>query len=173
MELTWLQAPLCRSSDPRATGGIQHPQDTGGPLLQQPLRQELGGGKPAPWDGSCSHGRGLHQACANCIFSQIKCSSLVKFEHIPGTQDKSQPLFPPYLPNVFKSRILKQNKNKCLIFPYPHSWKESCSPAEIFPKNLTGGCNPPCKKLPPSPEWFGKASSNFRQDFTEGSTEHP
>lgn len=49
-------------------------------------QQELGGGKPAPWDQSCSHGGDLHRACAKRIFSQIKCSSLVKFEHIPGTQ---------------------------------------------------------------------------------------
>jgi len=83
MEVTWLQAPLCRSSDPCATGGVRHPWDMGGPLLQWPLGQELGGGEPVPWDGSSSHGRGLHWACANHIFSQTKCSSLVKFEHIP------------------------------------------------------------------------------------------
>lgn len=124
MELTWLQAPSCHSSAPCAAGGVWHPRDTGGPLFWQLFNQDLGGGKPAPWDKSCSHGRGLHQACANHIFSQIKCSSLVKFEHIPRTQDKSQPLFPPYLPNCFKGRILKQNKDKCFIFLYPHSWKE-------------------------------------------------
>ena len=60
MEVTWLQAPLCRSSDPCATGGVRHPWDMGGPLLQWPLGQELGGGEPVPWDGSSSHGRGLH-----------------------------------------------------------------------------------------------------------------
>ena len=165
MELTWLQASSCHFSDPRAAGGVRHPWDTGGPLLWQPFAQEMGGGKPVPWDGSCSHGRGLHRACANHIFSQIKCSSLVKFEHIPGTQDEAQPLFPPYLPNCFKGRILKQNKDKCFIFPYPHSWKELCAPAEIFPQNLTGGCNPPCKKSPPSLGWFGKAGSNCKAGF--------
>lgn len=69
-----------------------------------------------PWDGSSSYGRALHRAHANHIFSQIKCSSVVKFEHIPGTQDEAQPLFPLYLPNGFKDRFLKQSKNKSFIF---------------------------------------------------------
>lgn len=95
-------APSCHSSDPHDTGGA-----TGGLCLWHPLVQELGGGKPMPCDGSCSYGRGLHRAHGNHIFSQIKCSSVVKFEHIPGTQDEAQPLFPLYLPNCFKDRILK------------------------------------------------------------------
>lgn len=57
-----------------------------------------------PWDGSCSQGRGLHQACAKRIFSQIKCSSLVKFEHIPGTQDESASL-----PSLVAKLLQRQN----------------------------------------------------------------
>lgn len=63
----------------------------------------------------------MEEVCTKLLlttfFFQIKCSSLVKFEHIPGTHDESQPLFSPHLPNCFKGRILKQNKDKCFIFP--------------------------------------------------------
>lgn len=39
--------------------------------------------------------------------------------------------------------------------------------------SLEAATHPAKKKLPPRLGWFGKAGSNCRQDFTEGSTEHP
>lgn len=66
---------------------------------------------PPGWEmqgGTCTSEQGPlpRPACAKCIFSQIKCSDLVKFEYIPGTRGKSQPLSLPYLPN-FKLLLQK------------------------------------------------------------------
>ena len=61
----------------------------------------------ATWVGNA--GGDLHLRAgptSTASVSQIKCSDLVKFEYIPGTRDKSQPLSLPYLPN-FKLLLQK------------------------------------------------------------------
>lgn len=114
----------------------------------------------------------MEEVCTELVlttfFFQIKCSSLVKSEHIPGTQDKSQPLFSPYLPNCFKGRIFLKNMDKCFIFPYPHSWNEPRSPAEIFPPEFSRRLQPTLQKIATEPVMVWQSWQQLQAGFHSG-----